>query len=155
MEVRIVTPQVPPTGAVAVGGQCLAKNISGRPTAKASDGAASRCDLPEDLQVRCTLTACRCPCSDYSPALLACSFPRRREFYISFTTVSTRHRQSRSIVPRLRGRAQESFDAPVVLRKVVLPAGPLGGILPLFLTATPGRATVEIRNHLASFLNEP
>lgn len=51
------------------------------------------------------------------------------------------------------GRAQESFDALGELRQVV-PAAPIRGILLLFLRATPARAAVEIRNHLASFLNE-
>ena len=54
-----------------------------------------------------------------------------------------------------RWDAQESFDAPIVLRKAVLPAAPIGGTLPFVLTATPGCVTVEILNHLASFLNEP
>lgn len=79
---------------------------------------------------------------------------RRRSLSVSFTTVSTRRRQSRSIVPWPMGRAQESFDAPSVLSQVVQ-AAPIRGILLLFLTATPDRAAVEIRNHLASFRNEP
>jgi len=52
------------------------------------------------------------------------------------------------------GRTQESLDALTALRQVVH-AAPIGGTLLLFLTAAPVRVTAEIRNNLASFLNEP
>lgn len=88
------------------------------------------------------------------PEICRCSFCRRSWPVVPSTTVSTRRRQSRSIVPWPLGRAQESFDALSVLRQVVQ-AVRIRGILPLFLTAAPARVAVEIRNHLASFLNEP